>query len=124
MSDLCKMLEEEIKNRLNVISLMEDGSEEKKRATDEVVELYKIYLEERKLEEEKERTSREGKNAKSQVLVSILGTVLGVVAPLGSTLIGNIFVDKFLDKGLKYESTGVITSKFVSTLINHIRPGK
>ena len=124
MSDLCKMLEEEIKNRLNVISLMEDGSEEKKRATDEVVELYKIYLEERKLEEERERTSREGKNAKSQVLVSILGTVLGVVAPLGSTLIGNIFVDKFLDKGLKYESTGVVTSKFVSTLINHIRPGK
>ena len=124
MSDLCKMLEEEIKNRLNVISLMEDGSEEKKRATDEVVELYKIYLEERKPEEERERTSREGKNAKSQVLVSILGTVLGVVAPLGSTLIGNIFVDKFLDKGLKYESTGVVTSKFVSTLINHIRPGK
>ena len=118
------MLEEEIKNRLNVISLMEDGSEEKKRATDEVVELYKIYLEERKLEEERERTSREGKNAKSQVLVSILGTVLGVVAPLGSTLIGNIFVDKFLDKGLRYESDGVITSRFVSTLINHIRPGK
>lgn len=124
MDETQKKLEEEIVAQLERIAAMEDGTEEKRRATEHLEHLYKLRMEEKRFEAERldhvEETQAKQKESKRSIIFKVIevgSTVLGVVAPLG-------FYGVWMNRGLEYEKTGAFTSSTFKGLISRFRPTK
>ena len=127
------LLKEELVNEIQAISSMETGSEEQQRAVDNFSILYKLNLEqekidndidqrekqrdfeyakeEQRIDEDRERKVEEKKNKYIQWGIDIASLVL----PLS-------LYTKWLSKGFKFEQTGTFTSTTFRDLLKHIKP--
>lgn len=127
------LLKEELVNEIQAISSMEAGSEEQQRAVDNFSILYKLNLdqekidndldqrekqrdfeyakEEQRIDEDRERKAEEKKNKYIQWGIDIASLVL----PLS-------LYTKWLSKGFKFEQTGTFTSTTFRDLLKHIKP--
>lgn len=127
------LLKEELVNEIQAISSMETGSEEQQRAVDNFNILYKLNLdqekidndldqrekqrdfeyakEEQRIDEDRERKAEERKNKYIQWGIDIASLVL----PLS-------LYTKWLSKGFKFEQTGTFTSTTFRDLLKHIKP--
>lgn len=103
------MLKKEIESQMLDLCVMEAGSEEKDRAIDGLVKLYKLELEE--------------KNRKKDILDKIGGHTIEFIFGAGSVLIGLLGVRWRAD----FEKEGVITGRAYDELgkvLNRILPKK
>ena len=122
-NNITQMLEEEIKSELQTLSNLEVGSKELESATESVATLYKLRIEEAKLERELANDSEmEFKRAqlKEQAkdrYIRLGLDVAGLVLPM-------VFYGIWMHKGFKFEETGTYTSTTFRGLFNRFRPTK
>ena len=125
---LVKMINDEIKNEIENLELLEPGSEKHSTAIDDISKLRKLSIEAEKLELDTTKYSedidRELKNKEDQKKKDQLDTIVKcgiVVFEVGMPL---IFYGIWMRKGFKFEETGIITSSTFKGLINRFRPTK
>ena len=102
-------LDKELKRQLDDISQMTEGEEKTSRSIEDFTKLYKLTLEDDKVELECEK--------KKERLVKIGIAAAELVLPL-------MFYAVWFRKGLKFEETGSFTSTTFKGLINRFRPSK
>lgn len=120
------LLKEELVNEILAISSMDAGSEEERKAVDNFNVLYKLNLEQQKIDndlahrekqldfdasKEEQRIEEEKRNKYIQWGIDIASLVL----PLS-------LYTKWLSKGFKFEQTGTFTSTTFRDLLKHIKP--
>lgn len=124
MVETKELLEKEIESQIIGLSTMESGSQEKASAVDDVAKLYKLKLEEVKIDKEYEEKwcnrqenqvvfEEENKLKKVRVVLD----VVGIAAPL-------IFYGVWMGRGFKFEETGAFTSTTFRGLIGKFKPTK
>lgn len=124
MNEIQNLLDEEIVRRLKGLTSMESGSKEIGVAIEDVEHLFKMRVEERKLNNELESNAREERDklvenasrAKDRYIRLGLD-VAGLILPL-------MFYGIWMAKGLKFEETGTFTSTTFRTLFNRFKPTK
>ena len=137
MDEVRKALDEEILSEINGISLMTDGCEAKTSAIDDLTAIYKMRLEEirldneleakrielernaeeakRKSAEETKKQDSELKNRKFEKILDVIVSGAGIIMPL-------TFYCVWLSQGLQFEETGVFKSVTFKNLIHLFRP--
>lgn len=129
------LLDGEIKNQIQDLSFFNPGSDEKSKAIDDLVKLYKLRIEEDKTElecdEKRERRFMDGDRSDKDVemreyelkeqskerYLKLGIAVAEIVLPL-------IFYASWMRKGFKFEETGTFTSTTFRGLFNRFRPTK
>lgn len=135
MDEIKDLLGDEIKKEINNLSSLDDATEKKSKAIDDIAKLYRLKLEETKIEAElednrnrhelekmakdDERTSREEQRKKIN-LDRVVDVGLQVLTVVG----GWIAYDVWHRRGLKFEETGSVTSPFTRNLMTKMLPKK
>lgn len=129
MDNIREMLDEEIRHMIEVLSSNELGSEERRKAIDDLTYLHKLRVEEVKLEQEevKERNDDVRKSHDNDLrwgqldeqtkdrLFRIGVDVAGIVIPL-------VFYGVWMNRGFKFEENGTFTSTTFRGLFGRFRP--
>lgn len=110
-----QLLSEKIEEGFKKLSTLEDGSEAKQKATDDVAKLYSL-----KIEEDKLAVEREDKEAQHKDVVRDRWINAGV--QVGLAICGWLAYDIWHRRGLKFEETGTITSPQTRNLISKMLP--
>lgn len=126
--ELNERLDKELERRFEDLGNLETGSDEQGKATDNIVKLYKLRMDENEQENSKnadedkavlERHKLELKEqkAKDDKLIRILTTVTSV----GVTIAGFAVGSHWYGKGFKFEETGTICSSTFKGLMRDFR---
>ena len=126
--ELNEMMDKELKRRFEDLENLKTGSDEQSKATDNIVKLYKLRMDENeqnvgkeadedKLLLEKSKLELEVEKAKDDKLIRILTTVTSV----GVTIAGFAVGSHWYGKGFKFEETGTICSSTFKGLMKDFR---
>ena len=124
-----KMLNDEIERQFEDLSTLASGSDEKVKAIEELVKLYKLKIDEtkteldyneklerRKMEIEQFNKEKDQQNEQCKERYFKLGIeVAGIILPL-------IFYANWMKKGFKFEETGVFASTTFKGLFQKFKP--
>lgn len=124
MSEIQNLLDEEIVRRLKGLNDMESGSKEIGVAIEDVEHLFKMRVEEKKLNSDLESNAREERDklvenaARAKDRYIRLGLdVAGLILPLA-------FYGIWMSRGFKFEESGTFTSTTFRSLFNRFKPTK
>lgn len=126
--ELNEMMDKELKHRFEDLEGLETGSDEQSKATDNIVKLYKLRMDENeqnvskeadedKLLLEKSKLELEAEKAKDDKLIRILTTVTSVGISIAGFAVGS----HWYGKGFKFEETGTICSSTFKGLMKDFR---
>ena len=134
MSDeIKKELEKEILKEIQDLSTLESGSKEKGSAIENLATLYKLNIEEVKIEHEAmekafdrgsaDETSARDLKLKQQMLdESIKDRYFKLGLDVAGLIVPIIFYGIWMGRGLKFEETGTFTSTTFRGLFNRFKP--
>lgn len=109
MDDITETLDDRIRTGLEEISKNKIGSEQCERAINQVVDLYRLRLEEQKIESERE----DKKYARKFKLgLQTAGIIVPNAIALGTVLMG-----------FNFEKTGVLKSRTMQKVLGWVKPG-
>lgn len=126
--ELNEIMDKELKRRFEDLENLETGSDEQSKATDNIVKLYKLRMDENeqnvskeadedKLLLEKSKLELEAEKAKDDKLIRILTTVTSVGISIAGFAVGS----HWYGKGFKFEETGTICSSTFKGLMKDFR---
>lgn len=126
--ELNEMMDKELKRRFEDLENMKTGSDEQSKATDNIVKLYRLRMDENeqnvskeadedKLLLEKSKLELEAEKAKDDKLIRILTTVTSVGISIAGFAVGS----HWYGKGFKFEETGTICSSTFKGLMKDFR---
>lgn len=126
--ELNEMMDKELKRRFEDLENLKTGSDEQSKATDNIVKLYKLRMDENeqnvskeadedKLLLEKSKLELEAEKAKDDKLIRILTTVTSVGISIAGFAVGS----HWYGKGFKFEETGMICSSTFKGLMKDFR---
>lgn len=126
--ELNERLDKELERRFEDLGNLETGSDEQGKATDNIVKLYKLRMDENEQENSKNadedkavlelhKLELEEQKAKDDKLIRILTTVTSV----GVTIAGFAVGSHWYGKGFKFEETGTICSSTFKGLMRDFR---
>lgn len=126
--ELNEMMDKELKRRFEDLESLKTGSDEQSKATDNIVKLYKLRMDENeqnvskeadedKLLLEKSKLELEAEKAKDDKLIRILTTVTSVGISIAGFAVGS----HWYGKGFKFEETGTICSSTFKGLMKDFR---
>lgn len=126
--ELNERLDKELERRFEDLGNLETGSDEQGKATDNIVKLYKLRMDENEQENsknadedkavlERHKLELEEQKAKDDKLIRILTTVTSV----GVTIAGFAVGSHWYGKGFKIEETGTICSSTFKGLMRDFR---
>ena len=126
--ELNKRLDKELERRFEDLENLKTGSDEQGKATDNIVKLYKLRMDENEQENsknadedkavlERHKLELEEQKAKDDKLIRILTTVTSV----GVTIAGFAVGSHWYGKGFKFEETGTICSSTFKGLMRDFR---
>lgn len=126
--ELNEMMDKELKRRFEDLENLKTGSDEQSKATDNIVKLYKLWMDENeqnvskeadedKLLLEKSKLELEAEKAKDDKLIRILTTVTSVGISIAGFAVGS----HWYGKGFKFEETGTICSSTFKGLMKDFR---
>ena len=126
--ELNEMMDKELKRRFEDLENLKTGSDEQSKATDNIVKLYKLRMDENeqnvskeadedKLLLEKSKLELEAEKAKDDKLIRILTTVTSVGISIAGFAVGR----HWYGKGFKFEETGTICSSTFKGLMKDFR---
>lgn len=118
---LTRQLDEEIRK----LSTMEDGSEEKTATVNGINQLYRLKIEERRMDAELKSQEAELKSreieAQNQEKFGVIDRVIEG-SKVVATVIGGVIVPIiFMNRGFKFEETGVYKSQTFKNLFGKFR---
>ncbi len=123
-----KLLEKRIKEELEALPTFQTGSKEKSQAIDDLVQLYKLDVEQSKLalesglhhstkEKELKCEHNKLKEQRKDRYVKLGIDVTSIIVPI-------IFYGLWMKKGLQFEEKGTYTSTTFKGLFNRFKPTK
>lgn len=126
--ELNEMMDKELRRRFEDLENLKTGSDEQSKATDNIVKLYKLRMDENeqnvskeadedKLLLEKSKLGLEAEKAKDDKLIRILTTVTSVGISIAGFAVGS----HWYGKGFKFEETGTICSSTFKGLMKDFR---
>lgn len=126
--ELNERLDKELERRFEDLENLKTGSDEQDKATDNIVKLYKLRMDENEQENsknadedkavlERHKLELEEQKAKDDKLIRILTTVTSV----GVTIAGFAVGSHWYGKGFKFEETGTICSSTFKGLMRDFR---
>lgn len=126
--ELNEMMDKELKRRFEDLESLKTGSDEQSKATDNIVKLYRLRMDENeqnvskeadedKLLLEKSKLELEAEKAKDDKLIRILTTVTSVGISIAGFAVGS----HWYGKGFKFEETGTICSSTFKGLMKDFR---
>lgn len=126
--ELNEMMDKELKRRFEDLENLKTGSDEQSKATDNIVKLYKLRMDENeqnvskeadedKLLLEKSKLELETEKAKDDKLIRILTTVTSVGISIAGFAVGS----HWYGKGFMFEETGTICSSTFKGLMKDFR---
>lgn len=126
--ELNEMMDKELKRRFEDLENMTTGSDEQGKATDNIVKLYKLRMDENeanvskeadedKLELEKHKLELEIAKADDDKFIRILTVATGV----GTTLLGFAVGSHWYGRGFKFEETGTICSSTLKGIMRDFK---
>ena len=111
------LLEEEIRRSLTDLKSYVIGTDERAAAIDELEKLYKLRLEEKTIDAERDE-------AKTRDAKENLDRKIRLGVDIGAIVLPLLFYGRWMAKGFKFEETGTFTSVTFRNLFNKFRPGK
>ena len=105
-----ELLEKELANRLNESKHLQHGTDEHTNAVNNIETLHKMILNDEELEDNK-------KSKRKDRVIKVIMDGLTLTVPLA-------FYSVWMNKGLKFEETGIFTSTTFKGLISKFRPTK
>lgn len=121
-----KLLEEEIKNQFQELCNLEPGSKEKSLAVEDLAALYKLRLEETKVnwecDEKYSQRFCEEQFKKEQLTEQVKDRYFRFGLEAAGIVIPLIFYAVWMKKGFKFEETGTYTSTTFRGLFNRFKP--
>ena len=129
MNDFTRqLLEEEIQAEIKILKNLPDGCLEKENAIESLTKLYKVGLDDLKLEMEAEASIATRKDERAyreaQLKEQKIDRIFKLVIELGGTALTMGFYAYWMKKGFEFEETGTITSNTFRGLTNRFRPTK
>ena len=126
--NISEQLDDVIEKRLKEFDYYDLDSENTKQAVEAIEKLYKLKIEERKVEGElyeKQKTRENEEDVKNKELREkrIDRWVNGAIT-VASTAASLVFYGIWMNKGFKFEETGSFTSTTFKGLFNRFRPMK
>lgn len=147
------LLSEEIKTQIQDLSKLNPGSAEKSKAVDDLATLYKLKIDETKMEldfdEKQERRKMDKENRlkddalkeqqlrteesvrehdelirKEQLAEQVKDRYIRLGIAAAEIILPLIFYSKWMKKGFKFEETGTFTSTTFRGLFNRFKPTK
>ena len=126
--ELNERLDKELERRFEDLGNLETGSDEQGKATDNIVKLYKLRMDENEQENsknadedkavlERHKLELEEQKAKDDKLIRILTTVTSVGVQIAGFAVGS----HWYGKGFKFEETGTICSSTFKGLMRDFR---
>lgn len=126
--ELNEIMDKELKRRFEDLENLKTGSDEQSKATDNIVKLYKLRMDENeqnvskeadedKLLLEKSKLELEAEKAKDDKLIRILTMVTSVGISIAGFAVGS----HWYGKGFKFEETGTICSSTFKGLMKDFR---
>lgn len=133
MDEIRDLLGEEIGNEIVNLASLEDGSEAKSKAIEDVAKLYRLRIEEIKAETEKTDTQKRVKleemkrddaikSEKLQQENQKIDRWVNVGLQVGLVIGGWIVYDIWQRRGLKFEENGVVASPWTRNLMSKMFP--
>lgn len=141
-NEIKDLLRKEIKNQIQDLSALQTGSKEKSGAIDDLVQLYKLRIEETKteLETEEKRERRlmeinqsnmdddarkcEERLKSDQLDEQVKDRYFRLGIAAAEIVLPLIFYASWMRKGFKFEESGTYTSTTFKGLFNRFRPTK
>lgn len=126
--NISEQLDDVIEKRLKEFDYYDLDSENTKPAVEAIEKLYKLKIEERKVEGElyeKQKTRENEEDVKNKELYEkrVDRWVNGAIT-VASTAASLVFYGIWMNKGFKFEETGTFTSTTFKGLFNRFRPMK
>lgn len=126
--NISEQLDDVIEKRLKEFDYYDLDSENTKQAVEAIEKLYKLKIEERKVEGElyeKQKTRENEEDVKNKELCEkrVDRWVNGAIT-VASTAASLVFYSVWMCKGFKFEETGSFTSTTFKGLFNRFRPMK
>lgn len=126
--NISEQLDDVIEKRLKEFDYYDLDSENTKQAVEAIEKLYKLKIEERKVEGElyeKQKTRENEEDVKNKELYEkrVDRWVNGAIT-VASTAASLVFYGIWMNKGFKFEETGTFTSTTFKGLFNRFRPMK
>lgn len=131
MEDRIKeMLDERIQSQIEYIASLDDDDENKTKAIDDLVQLYKLRIEESKndkeLEEKKERRlmelEQEALKAENDLKEQRKDRIIKIVLTAAEVGLPLLFYGRWMKKGFKFEETGSFSSTTFRGLFSKFKP--
>ena len=117
MDKVQELLDERIEKEIQNLPNLEAGTKERSAAVEDLSNLYKLRIEEAKIEREREiKYAQLGAQTKDRVA--------NVLTQFGVAAIGVIAYNAWFRDGLKFEQTGLVRSPWVKNLISRMVPRK
>ena len=111
------LLEKEIRRSLTELDSFAVGSQERAEAVADLEKLYKLRLEEKNLDAEREEK-------KTCDAAAVLDRKIRLGVDIGAIVLPLLFYGRWMAKGFKFEETGTFTSVTFRNLFNKFRPGR
>ena len=127
-NEIRKLLEDEIEKEIQDLSSLEVGSKEKSVAIEDLTKLYKLKIEETRVDweyDEKYQTRKSDEILKNEQLIEQVKDRyfrLGIDA--ASVVLPMIFYTVWMKRGFRFEETGTYTSTTFRGLFNRFKPTK
>lgn len=126
--ELNERLDKELERRFEDLENLKTGSDEQGKATDNIVKLYKLRMDENEQENsknadedkavlERHKLELEEQKAKDDKLIRILTTMTSV----GVTIAGFAVGSHWYGKGFKFEETGTICSSTLKSIMRDFK---
>lgn len=130
-----ELFEEEIRNQIEDLSSLNAGSEEKSKAIDDLAKLYRLKIEETKVDwdadekynrrvMEENQLLTENDQKSSQLAEQIKDRYFKFGAEVAGIVLPLMFYAAWMRRGFKFEETGTYTSTTFRGLFNRFKPTK
>lgn len=117
-------LDKVIEQEINEVSSLATGSKEKTAAVNDLTELYKLRIEEAKIEQAKVDKRYDVESKQAQLNSQAMDRWVNIALQVGLTLSGLIAYNVWFKRGLRFEETGTITSPMTRNLLSRMLPKK
>lgn len=133
--EIKELLDKEIADEIRKLSSLSDGSKEKSEAIEDLTKLYRLKIDESKMEwdvdekysrreMEKETSAKDDEFRNIQLNEQVKDRYFRVGIAAAELIIPLIFYGIWMRKGFKFEETGAFTSTTFKGLFNRFRPTK
>lgn len=119
-----KLLDEAIVKELKNLEQYDYSSDEKSKAIDDLTQLYKLRIEEEKIETAQMDGDREKEARRQQMKSQSIDRWANIALQVGLAVGSWIAYDIWYRRGLRFEETGTITAPMTRNLCSRLLPKK